>query len=101
MSGDGGNSFVEAFSVPGGSNASGLAVDTADDKSLKGYFNDKALPDKSLSATSADGRVGIANVPPGPAKVSAKVDGKDLPTRNIFIREGALSYVAMDPVPTL
>lgn len=69
-------------------------VDTADGQSAVGYFTTQGLPNPTLTETTSDGRVGIANVPAGPFTATAKIAATDevISTRSGFIRAGAIVY---------
>jgi hypothetical protein len=80
-----------------------IAVDTADNETLIGYFAASGFPNSNLSETSTDGRVGIANVPPGPFIVTATVveTGEVIGTRTGVVRAGAITYPwQLEPTPT-
>jgi hypothetical protein len=79
-----------------------IEIDTADAVTMTGYFASVGVPNTSLTETSTDGRVGIANLPVGPYIVTAKVaeTGEVISTRRGFVRAGAISYPGqVNPAP--
>jgi hypothetical protein len=71
-----------------------LTVDLADEDTTYGYFTTQGVPGSGLTETTADGRLGIANVPPGDATITAEVaaTGEIIGTRTVHVRAGTVSY---------
>ncbi len=79
-----------------------LGVDTADEDTLFGYFGETGFPTQDGTETTADGRLGVANVPVGEATITGTLAAGDeeLGVRTVFVRAGAVSYsVGNSPVP--
>lgn len=88
----------------GGVAAAGVSftLDTADGDTVIGYFAPNGFPNSSLTETSQDGRVGIANVPPGAFVLTATVAATNevIATRSGYVRAGAITFpAAMTPTP--
>ena len=69
-------------------------LSTADASTLIGYFDPSGAPNPALVETSSDGRAAIANIPTGPAVLTAKIGATTIGTRTFFARAGAISYPA-------
>jgi hypothetical protein len=77
-------------------------LDTADGDTSLAYFNETGTPNPSLTATTGFGGAGFANVPVGPAVLTAKVaaTGEVITTRDIFVRADAVTLPqTLSPVP--
>ncbi len=77
-------------------------VDSADDATVTGYFSEAGIPNTALAETTADGRAAIANLPAGPAILTARIaaSGQIIGTRGFFVRAGVIHYPAcVEPDP--
>jgi len=73
-------------------------VDTADADTVVGYFNDNGFPDLSRTTTSSTGEAGIANLPVGPATVTATLpDGSFADERKVVVRAGSITSALQEP----
>ena len=55
-------------------------ISTADEDTVIGYFSPVGAPNPALTETGADGRAAVANIPAGPATITATVAATDAPT---------------------
>jgi hypothetical protein len=71
-------------------------ISTADADTVIGYFSPVGAPNPALTETGVDGRAAVANIPAGPATITATVaaTGQVIGTRTFFVRPEAIAYPA-------
>ncbi len=71
-------------------------ISTADEDTVTGYFSPVGAPNPALTETGSDGRAAVANIPVGPATITATVaaTGQVIGTRSFFVRPQAIVYPA-------
>lgn len=71
-------------------------ISTADADTVIGYFSSVGAPNPNLTETGVDGRAAVANIPVGPATITATVaeTGQVIGTRSFFVRPQTIVYPA-------
>jgi hypothetical protein len=62
-----------------------------------GFYFQNQLPQKTLTATTAEGAAGYVNVPPGLVSISATLDGTPMTGTSAISRGGWVTYVEIFP----
>ncbi|MEZ4444307.1 MAG: hypothetical protein R3B72_34860 [Polyangiaceae bacterium] len=73
-----------------------FTIDSADADTVFGYFDPNGAPMLGFDRTTSDGRAAVANIPAGPAVLTATIaaTGQVIGTRTFFVRPEAISYPA-------
>jgi hypothetical protein len=71
-------------------------VSTADASTTFGYFDEQGTPDPTILESTENGSAAIANLPEGPAVLTATVKStcQVIGTRTFFVRAGTIAYPA-------
>lgn len=80
-------------------NVNVYADNNTDEETYTFYFDANGSPSATQQKTSASGLGGVFNLKPGSVTLNFDYEGRRVSSRNLVVRQGAMTYVPVDPTP--